>query len=152
MVGEMSTRIDMEVLGRHDVPVAAGVAGHMRADRVRHRGAAGHGERSAFAEVILHINDDQCAHGANGILRTREASWLGSTTGTTTFTTSRPSSRRCRPTAARRLRWAAETGCSPAGSRSAVPRAPGSTGARGWFARDARMISLAGARARGRAG
>ena len=39
------------------------------ADRARHGGAAGHGERAALAEVILDIDDDQCAHGANGILR-----------------------------------------------------------------------------------
>jgi hypothetical protein len=43
------------------------------ADRVRYRGAAGHGERAALAEVVLDINDDECAHRANGILRTREA-------------------------------------------------------------------------------
>ena len=67
----MSTRVDVEVLGCHDMPVA--VSGHVLADRARHRGAPGHGERPAFTEVILHINDNQRTHAANGILRIREA-------------------------------------------------------------------------------
>ena len=78
MVGEVGARVDVEVLGRHDVPVAV-LAGDVLADRAGHRGAAGHRERAALAEVILHIDDDQCAHGANAILRTREARRLGST-------------------------------------------------------------------------
>src|SRR5437762_2779862 len=36
-------------------------------------GTAGYGERAHLAEVVLDIDDDECAHGANGILRTREA-------------------------------------------------------------------------------
>ena len=72
MVGEVGARVDVEILGRHHVPVA-GSARHVLADRARHRGAAGHGERAALAEIILYIDDDECAHGANGILRTREA-------------------------------------------------------------------------------
>ena len=72
MVGEMGARVDVEVLGRHHVPVA-GPARHVLADRARYRGTAGHGERAALTEVVLDIDDDECAHEANGILRTREA-------------------------------------------------------------------------------
>src|SRR6185312_10787360 len=61
MVREVRARVDVEVLGRHHVPVA-GFARHVLADRARHRGAAGHGELAALAEVVLDINDDECAH------------------------------------------------------------------------------------------
>ena len=72
MVGEMGARIHVKVLGRHHVRVFM-TGGETPADRVRHGGAAGHGERAALAEVILYIDDDQSAHGANGIPRMREA-------------------------------------------------------------------------------
>src|SRR5689334_578788 len=73
VIGEVGARVDVEVLGRHHVPVT-GAARHVRADRAGHRGAAGYGERPALAEVVLDVDDDQCTHGANGIFRTREAS------------------------------------------------------------------------------
>jgi hypothetical protein len=72
MIGEVGARVDVEVLAGHHVPVA-GFARHVLADRARHRGAACHGERAALAEVVLYINDDECPHRANGILRIREA-------------------------------------------------------------------------------
>ena len=68
MVGEMGARVHMEVLGRHHVRVVVR-SREAPADRARHGGAPGHGQRAALAEVILYIDDDQCTHGANGILR-----------------------------------------------------------------------------------
>ena len=44
----------------------------MSADRPGDVATTVNGERAALAEVVLDINDDQCAHGANGILRIRE--------------------------------------------------------------------------------
>ena len=72
MVGEMGARVHVEVLGGHHVRVFM-IGGETLADRARYGGTAGHGERTALAEVVLYVDDDQCAHGANGILRTREA-------------------------------------------------------------------------------
>ncbi len=72
MVGEVGARVHMEVLGGHHVRVFM-IGAQTLADRARHGGAAGYGERAALAEVILDVNNDQCAHGANGILRIREA-------------------------------------------------------------------------------
>ena len=68
----MAARVDVEVLGRHDVRVVMS-ARQTLAHRPGHRGPAGHGQRPALAEVVLHVNDDQRAHRPNGILRTREA-------------------------------------------------------------------------------
>jgi hypothetical protein len=56
MVGKMSTRIDVEVPGRHNVPVVIAVR-EVLADGAGHSSPAGHRERTAFAEVILDIND-----------------------------------------------------------------------------------------------
>jgi len=39
------------------------IGGETLADRARHCGTADHGERAALAEVILYVNDYECAHG-----------------------------------------------------------------------------------------
>src|ERR1700742_3217056 len=43
--------------------VAVVSGGQERADGAGYRGPAGDRERAAFAEVILHVNDDERAHG-----------------------------------------------------------------------------------------
>src|SRR5260370_20579332 len=73
MVGEMTARVHVEVLGRHGMPVVAMAARQVFADRPGDGGTAGYGQRAALAEVVLYINDDERTHGANGILRMREA-------------------------------------------------------------------------------
>jgi len=68
----MAARVDVEVLGRHHVRVVMSACQTL-ADRPGHRGSAGHGQRPALAEIVLHVNDDQRAHRPNRILPTQEA-------------------------------------------------------------------------------
>jgi hypothetical protein len=58
----MAARVDVVVVGRHDVRIAVAVL-EKPTDGTRDVATAVHGERAALAEVILYVNDDQCAHG-----------------------------------------------------------------------------------------
>src|SRR6185295_8353612 len=61
-VAEVRARVDVVVLGGHDVVPVAGR--HCRGDAGGHRRAAADRERTALAEVVLHVDDDECpAHG-----------------------------------------------------------------------------------------
>ena len=57
----MCPRVDVEVLCRDHVGVAV-IHGDQGIDRRHHRTPARHRERSALAEVVLHIDDDQGPH------------------------------------------------------------------------------------------
>ena len=61
VVGEVLARIDVEVFGRHDVGVVAG-GGQVFADRAGHHLAADHFQGAAFAEVVLHVDDEERPH------------------------------------------------------------------------------------------
>ncbi len=87
---EMSAGIDVPVLGRGDRAVAAALrAGQQRADSPGHGGATGHCEGATFAEVVLHVHDDQSAHAcspqpigtAAGLRRRRAARPAAADTG-----------------------------------------------------------------------
>lgn len=60
-VGEMRTRVDVIVLGGDDVRIAV-VGGQVVVDGGRDGVAAGHRQRAAGAEVVLHVDDDQRSH------------------------------------------------------------------------------------------
>ncbi len=64
LVGEVIAGIDVEVLCRHDVVVTPR-CGQELADRVGHHLAADHFEGAAFAEVVLHVDDQERPHAAN---------------------------------------------------------------------------------------
>ena len=64
MVGEVATRIDVEVLGRDDVLVTE-VPGQVLVDRQGQRSTAGHRQRATLAEVFLYVDDDQRPHGVH---------------------------------------------------------------------------------------
>ena len=57
----MLAGIDVEVLGRHHVGVV-GTAGKQFGDAAGDLGAAGHRQRTALAEVVLNVDDDQRPH------------------------------------------------------------------------------------------
>ena len=61
LVGEMVTRIDVEILGRHHMLVA-GFCGQIVVDRGRHGATAGYRQRATVAEVVLHVDDNQRSH------------------------------------------------------------------------------------------
>src|SRR5246127_455422 len=63
----MVTGVDVEVLGRHDVPVA-GFAGQVVVDGGGQRAAAGYRQRATRAEVVLEVDDDQRSHALHHIL------------------------------------------------------------------------------------
>src|SRR5690606_33746000 len=73
LLGEVVTRLDVVVLRGDDVvpPLALGGAlaaavrgGEQGRDLLGDRGSAGDGKRAALAEVVLHVNDQQCScHG-----------------------------------------------------------------------------------------
>ena len=62
----MITGIDMEILGGHHVGVV-GAGRQVITDRPRQCAAAGHGQRTTLAEVVLYVDNDQRAHIAHGI-------------------------------------------------------------------------------------
>jgi uncharacterized membrane protein YphA (DoxX/SURF4 family) len=64
-VGEMITRIDMEIFGRHHVPIAR-LRTEISVDRWREGGGACHGQRTARTEISLHVDDDQRSHTTQG--------------------------------------------------------------------------------------
>ena len=64
IVGEVVAGIDVEILRRDDVVVSAR-GGEEFADRVRHRLAADHFEGAAFAEIVLHVDDQERPHAPN---------------------------------------------------------------------------------------
>lgn len=59
--GEVVTRVDVEVLGCHDVMVVRRF-GQVVADGAGQRGATGYRQRATLAEVVLHVDDDQRPH------------------------------------------------------------------------------------------
>src|SRR5262249_20729291 len=62
-LAEMRARVDVVVLGGHDMVPVAGL--HGRRDGAGHRGATGHRQRTALAEIVLDVDDDQgSAHDA----------------------------------------------------------------------------------------
>ncbi len=64
VVGEVVARVDVVVPGGEDVPVAGGGLGDEVGDRGGHLGPARDGQAAALAEVVLHVDDDQCpVHG-----------------------------------------------------------------------------------------
>jgi ribosomal protein S2 len=67
MVGEVAARVDVIVPGGDDAVVAVAGCGQVLADAAGHRRTAGHRQRAAFAEIVLHVNDDQRAHALDGI-------------------------------------------------------------------------------------
>src|SRR5580693_4616002 len=66
MLGEVVTRIDVEVLGGHYMTVVGAVS-QVSADCARQGRTAGHCQRTALAKVILDVDDDQRAHATHGI-------------------------------------------------------------------------------------
>jgi hypothetical protein len=62
MVGEMVTRIDVEILGGHHMAISGGARGEVIADGARQGRPTGHGQRTALAKVVLNVDDDQRAH------------------------------------------------------------------------------------------
>jgi uncharacterized membrane protein YphA (DoxX/SURF4 family) len=71
----MVTGVDVEVLGGHHVPVAR-LTGQVVVDRSRQGGAAGHRQRAALAEIVLHVDDDQGSHASHPIRDTVSVSTL----------------------------------------------------------------------------
>jgi hypothetical protein len=55
----MCARIDVPVLGGNNVVKLEVVGVNVLTDRPGDVGAAGHGKRTAFAKVVLDVNDDQ---------------------------------------------------------------------------------------------
>ena len=63
LAGEMGAGIDVVVTGGDHMVVFGGVAVQVGADAAGDLRAAGHRQRAAFAEVVLHVDDDESAHG-----------------------------------------------------------------------------------------
>ncbi len=59
----MGTRIHVVIPRGDHMVVVGGVAVQVGADAAGDVRAADHGQRAAFAEVVLHVNDDESAHG-----------------------------------------------------------------------------------------
>ncbi|GAA3061360.1 hypothetical protein GCM10020000_50680 [Streptomyces olivoverticillatus] len=64
--GEVVPGVDVVVARRDDVRVPGGRIAHQVGYGCGHVGAARHREAAALAEVVLHVDDDQCTvHGAD---------------------------------------------------------------------------------------
>src|SRR5580693_9610724 len=73
LIRKMVTRVDVAVFSRHHMLVA-GLAGQIVVDGEAQLGAPSHRQRTARAEVVLHVDDDQRPHTAHPNAAT-VASW-----------------------------------------------------------------------------
>ena len=59
--GEMVAGVDVKIFGGHDV-VVTGLSGQIVVDCPGNGMPTGNGQRTALAEVFLHVDDDQRSH------------------------------------------------------------------------------------------